>query len=53
MKGVTKVYLEDEATDGKLIVEHDPTMATVKQLIDTLKGLPSFYEGFFMPTVVT
>jgi copper chaperone CopZ len=53
MKGVTKVYLEDEATDGKLIVEHDPTMVTVEQLIDTLKGLPSFYEGFFAPIMIT
>ena len=25
----------------------------VEQLIDVLKGLPSFYEGFFIPTLIT
>jgi len=27
--------------------------ATAEQLIDVLKGLPSFYEGFFIPTLIT
>ncbi len=53
MQGVSKVYMETEGQEQKLIVEHDPTTATVEQLIDVLKGLPSFYEGFFIPTLIT
>lgn len=51
--GVSKVYMEGEATEGKLIVEHDSAVATVDQLIDAFKMLPSFYQGFFIPTVIT
>ena len=51
--GVSKVYMEGEAEEGKLIVEHDPAIATVDQLIDAFKMLPSFYEGFCIPTVIT
>jgi len=49
--GVSKVYMEGEAEEGKLIVEHDPAIETVDQLIDAFKMLPSFYEGFFIPAV--
>ena len=51
--GVSKVYMEGEAEEGKLIVEHDPAIATVDQLIEAFTILPSFYEGFFVPTVIT
>ena len=51
--GVSKVYIEGEAEEGKLIVEHDPAIATVDQLIEAFKLLPSFYEGFFIPSVIT
>ena len=51
--GVSKVYMEGEAEEGKLIVEHDPTIATEDQLIEAFKMLPSFYEGFFIPTMIT
>ena len=51
--GVSKVYMEGASEDGKLIVEHAPTTVTVEQLIDVFKGLPSFYEGFFIPTLIT
>ncbi len=50
--GVSKVYVE-EGAEGKVIVEHDPAIATVDQLIEALKILPSFFEGFFIPTVIT
>ena len=50
--GVDKVYVEELAEEGKLIVEHDLSVATVDQLIETLKILPSSYEGFFIPTVI-
>ena len=51
--GVSKVYMEGRAEEGKLIVEHDPAIATVDQLIRAFKLLPTFYEGFFIPTVIT
>jgi hypothetical protein len=51
-EGVSKVYMEGQAEDGKLIVEHDPAVATVDQLMATFRTLPSFYEGFFIPAVI-
>jgi len=48
-QGVSKFYREG---DG-VVVEHDPTMVTVEQLIDLFKGLPSFYEDCFIPTMIT
>ncbi len=53
VQGVSKVYIEGEGQEQKLIVEHDPITATTEQLIDVFKGLPSFYEGFFIPTLIT
>jgi copper chaperone CopZ len=52
-EGVSKVYIEGEAEKAKLIVEHDPAITNIEQLIEDLKKLPSFYDGFFIPTVVT
>ncbi len=52
MQGVSKVYIEKEAEEQNLIVEHDPIAVTVEQLIAVFKGLPSFYKGFFIPTFV-
>jgi hypothetical protein len=52
MQGVSKVYMEGEAEDGKLIVEHDPDIVTVEKLLDVFKTLPSFYEGFFIPALI-
>ncbi len=51
--GVSKVYMGGGAEEGKLIVEHDPAIATVDQLIEAFKVLPTFYAGFFIPTVIT
>ncbi len=51
--GVSKVYIEGEAEKAKLIVEYDPAITNVDQIIEALKRLPSFYDGFFIPTVVT
>jgi copper chaperone CopZ len=53
MQGVHRIYIEAEGQEQKLIVEHDPTMVTVEQLIDAFKRLPSFYEGSFIPTLIT
>jgi copper chaperone CopZ len=52
IQGISKVYIEKDGEEQNLIVEHDAGMVTVKQLIDILKGLPSFYKGFFIPTVI-
>jgi len=51
--GVSKVSMGEGAQEGNVIVEHDPDVATVDQLIEAFKILPSFYEGFFIPTMIT
>ena len=53
IKGVSKAYIEKQREEERLIVEHDPTTVTVEELMDVLKGLPSFYEGFFIPALIT
>lgn len=48
-EGVSKFYREG---DG-VIVEHDSNTVAVVHLIDIFKNLPSFYEGRFIPTLMT
>ena len=50
--GVSKAYIEAEGEEQRLAVEHNPDAAPVEQLIVVLKTLPSFYEGFFIPTLI-
>ena len=50
--GVSRAYIEAEGDEQRLIVEHDPDTAPVKELVDVLETLPSFFEGFFIPTVI-
>ena len=50
--GVSKAYFVAKGEEQRLVVEHDPDMASVEQLVEVLKRLPSFYEGFFIPTSV-
>lgn len=48
VKGVGKFY-----TDGEgVTIEHDSEAVTTEQLKDLLRGLPSFYESHFVPTIV-
>jgi len=48
MKGVGNFY-----TDGEgVTVEYDAEKVTAEQLKDVLKGLPSFYESHFVPSIV-
>ena len=48
MKGVGKFY-----TDGEgVTIEYDSEAVTAEQLKDVLKGLPSFYESHFVPSIV-
>jgi hypothetical protein len=53
MQGVRKFYMEGEGEDTKVIVEHEPSIIAVEKLIEIFKGLPSFYEGCFIPTMIT
>ena len=48
IKGVNKFYREG---DG-VVVEHNSSMVAAEQLRDIFKTLPSFYKGFFIPTVI-
>lgn len=48
-KGADKFYREG---DG-VVVEHDTSIITAEQLISIFKCLPSFYEGFFIPKLIT
>ena len=50
--GVSKAYIEAEGEEQRLIVEHDPDTASAEKLIGVLETLPSFFEGFFIPTVI-
>ena len=47
-EGVSRFYREG---DG-VVVEHDPSTVAAEQLMDIFKGLPSFYEGSFIPKVI-
>ncbi len=46
--GVSRFYREG---DG-VVVEHDASVATVEQLMDIFRGLPSFYRTHFIPSVI-
>ncbi len=52
MQGVSKFCIEGEGADTKLIVEHDPSIVAVDQLMGIFKGLPSFHKGCFIPTIL-
>jgi hypothetical protein len=49
VEGVSKAYLDDEDNEARLVVEHNPAVISVEQIIDILQTLPSFYEEFFIP----
>lgn len=48
IKGLSKLYREG---DG-VVIEHDSGIVAAEQLIDVFRTLPSFYKGFFIPTVI-
>jgi hypothetical protein len=47
-RGVSKFYREG---DG-VVVEHDASVVTVEQLMEVFRGLPSFYDNHFIPSVM-
>jgi hypothetical protein len=50
--GVTGLHTEGEGADARLIIVHDPSQATLEQLIGLLRRLPSFCQASFVPTLV-
>ena len=48
IKGVGKLYREGNS----MVIEHDSNIVAEEQLMDVFRTLPSFYKGFFVPTVV-
>lgn len=48
IKGVSKFYREGNG----VVIEHDSSIVAAEQLMDIFKTLPSFYKGFFIPTVI-
>jgi hypothetical protein len=48
MPGVRRFYREG---DG-VVAEHDASVVTAEQLMHIFRGLPSFYEKHFVPSVI-
>ena len=51
MAGVSKAYIATVDKEQRLVVEHDLSEG-LEELMEGLKRLPSFYKGFFVPTVI-
>jgi len=47
-QGVSAFYREG----GGVVVEHDASVVTAEQLMEIFRGLPSFYEKHFVPSVM-
>jgi hypothetical protein len=47
-RGVSAFYREGHG----VIVEHDSSVVTVQELLDIFRGLPSFYQSHFIPSVM-
>ena len=52
MPGIASFYTEGSGKDMRIVVEHDACTVTAEQLMQALKQLPSFYEGFFLPSLL-
>jgi hypothetical protein len=46
--GVSEFYREGPG----VVVEHDASVVTVERLLEIFRGLPSFYQGKFIPGVL-
>jgi len=46
--GVSKFYREGHG----VVVEHDASVVAVEQLLEIFRGLPSFYQSRFVPSVM-
>jgi len=47
-RGASAFYREGQG----VVVEHDPAVVTVEELLDIFRGLPSFYQSHFIPSVM-
>ncbi len=47
-RGVSAFYREGHG----VVVEHDPGVVTVEELLDIFRGLPSFYQNHFISSVM-
>jgi hypothetical protein len=47
IQGVSRFYREGPG----VVVEHDPSVVTVEQLMDVFRSLPSFYRSHFIPSM--
>ena len=52
MQGVAKLHTEGTGQDTRIVVEHDACSVTGEQLMQALRELPSFYRGFFVPSLL-
>ena len=52
MQGVSKLYVEGHGEDARVVIEYDACAVTGDQLMRALRGLPSFYKGFFVPALL-
>ena len=52
MQGIAKLYIERSGEDTRIVVEHDAWSVTTDQLMQALRTLPSFYKGFFVPSLL-
>ena len=50
--GVSRFCTEGSGKDMRIVVEHDPSTVTAKQLMQALRQLPSFHEGSFLPSLL-
>ena len=47
-RGASAFYREGQG----VVVEHDPDLVTVEELLDIFRRLPSFYQNHFLPSVL-
>ena len=52
IQGVAKLRTEGSGQDTRIVVEHDARSVTGDQLMQALRRLPSFYKGFFVPSIL-
>ena len=52
ISAVNNVSIEGQGDDAKLVINYDSSSVSVEDLLETLRGLPSFYKGFFVPKLL-
>ena len=52
VQGVAKLHTKGSGENTRIVVEHDASCVTGHQLMQALGGLPSFYKGLFVPSLL-